>query len=138
MDIKTKEDWWELVNNNWHYLKELVIRYYPCLKDPNKILELIGVPEDGWNVTKKDGINLPQVICNYQIEEIRKKNPTWKDVDYFIEYLEKLKKNEDEKLLEIFEATWWGMPENMSVRSERGFFDLCDLCSESWVFYPEE
>jgi len=37
------------------------------------------------------------------------------------------------EMLFIFNEIWFTMPESM-CRSVNGWFNLCDLCSESWVF----
>jgi hypothetical protein len=42
--------------------------------------------------------------------------------------------NEDhDKLHEMLEDLHAALPDNMSIRRQP-FFDLCDLCSEHWVF----
>lgn len=38
------------------------------------------------------------------------------------------------KLNHILNYIWFRLPNSPSTREISGFFDLCDLCSEIWVF----
>lgn len=120
---KTKEEWWQFVDDNWDNLKYIVLAYYPNQQD---------FPEKGWPVN-----NTPQAVCNQIIQELRDKNPIWKNKDFFKAYIDHLRETRDTKLNEIFQASWFGMPESSRVREIPGFFTFCDLCSENHVLYEE-
>jgi hypothetical protein len=44
-----------------------------------------------------------------------------------------VKSKDWEKLHELFEKIWHNIP-NGSAQNIKGFYSLCDLCSETWVF----
>ena len=121
---KTKEEWWRSVDDNWFDLEYIILNFYPNQKD---------FPEKGWPVN-----NTPQAACNQIIQELRDKHPIWKSQDYFKAYINHLKETEDLKLDNIFQSSWFGMPESSGVRELPSFFIFCDLCSENYVLYEEE
>src|SRR5262245_785670 len=41
-------------------------------------------------------------------------------------------------LISLLNATWFAIPESSEAHTLPGFRDLCDLCSESWVFDETE
>jgi len=55
-----------------------------------------------------------------------------------IDEITNLKNNKDKKLWEYFEKAWESAPDSISIHYNIGWYDLCDLCSENWVFYEEE
>jgi hypothetical protein len=44
-----------------------------------------------------------------------------------------LAKKDHMRLYDMFNGLWHDLPNNVSIRHQP-FFDLCDLCSEYWVF----
>lgn len=126
---KTKDEWWQSINNNWENLKNLILNYYPNQKD---------FPKEGWPLNTDGKLASPQVACNVVIKSLRKEKPVWHDKGSFEQYLDELKKDQNPELDKILQASWFGMPESSDVRSLPCFFEFCDLCSESHVLYTEE
>ena len=121
---ETKEEWWESVEKHWDNIENLVLNFYP---------NQASFPEKGWPAN-----NTPQAACNQIVQELRAKHPIWKNEDFFKAYLGHLKETKDKALDRILQSTWFGMPENPSVRELPGFFEFCDLCSESYLLYRKE
>jgi len=113
---KTKEEWWELVDENWENLRKLISRFHP--RKGKKF-------NDNFIITAP----VPEKIRLQQVKEILKENFP---VD-ILQYIEVLRSNRDTKLLRIVENTWWGLPESVEVRDFPGFGVLCDLCSEAYL-----
>ncbi len=124
---KTKEDWWNIVNIYWKSLESLILNYYPNQEN---------FPKDGYELPEK-GLRHPQAACNVVIKKLRKENNILTKGN-LKEFINRLKKNQDTKLDNIFQSTWFGMPECASIREKKGFFVFCDLCSESHVLYEVE
>jgi len=129
---KTKEEWWEFVNENWENILKIVLDYYPAQSD---------FPKDGWylssEVSSEDFLTAPQKACNGVIKDIQEKEPIWQNKESFKNYVIKLKEDRDVELSNIFSSTWFGMPECESIRRVPGFNVFCDLCSESYVLEEE-
>lgn len=107
--IKTPEDWWEVLNKNWDNIYNIFWMVFPMDKP---------VPKDLYELTNK---NNPIVADSFQIDILRAKN----DKDY-------------DDLLKYLSAAWDFLPDRPDTREIDGFFILCDLCSEAWVFEKEE
>jgi len=121
---KSKDEWWQFVDKYWDDLQNIILNYYPNQSD---------FPEDGWPLSDK--LQKPQQACNAVIKKLRKENPIWQDRGSFKDYVNNLKETRDVKLDNIFQASWFGMPESGSSRSVPGFYVFCDLCSEASVLY---
>lgn len=121
--LKSKEEWWNLVETNWERLEKIVMSYYPNLST---------FPKDGWPLSDQS-LQAPQQACNNVIKKIRKEKPVWETLGSFNEYLLNLKRNKDAELAGIFEDTWFGIPEVSGSRNIPGLFVFCDLCSESYL-----
>jgi hypothetical protein len=124
---KTKDEWWWFIGVYWKRLEPIVMRYYPNQS---------AFPKDGWPLPYPKLEN-PQRACNVVIKQLRKKKPVWQDKGSFGKYINSLKKNRDMKLAEIFNDTWFGMPETPSIRETPSFFVFCDLCSKAHVLHEE-
>jgi len=116
---ETEEEWWQLLDENWKWIKNIIAEYYPNKRD---------FPKDGWPVNIE-----PQRSCNAVIKRLREEKPIWESTDHFRNYIEVLKIAKDVKLLEILNITWFGIPEQISSRELPGFYVFCDLCSEGYV-----
>lgn len=121
---KTKDEWWQSVNDNWKNLKNIVLTYYP---NQDKF------PEGGYK-TGKPFLEGPQTACNHVIKEIQAEGGALSRVS-LSEYIEDLKEKRDSRLDNIFQSSWFGMPETSSIRQISGFHIFCDLCSENYVLY---
>lgn len=120
---KTKDEWWDFVERYWKQLENIVMQYYPNQST---------FPENGWPLPE-GALQASQQVCNTAIKSLRKENPIWKTFGSFNKYLLNLKRTKDPKLAEIFESSWFGMPECIGSRNIPGFDIFCDLCSESHV-----
>ncbi len=118
---KNKNEWWGFVDNYWNDLESIVLNYYPNQKD---------FPDNGWPEN-----NTPQAACNQIIKQLRKESRIWKNKESFKAYINHLKQTQDDKLDNIFQSSWFGMPETQSSRNLSAFHVFCDLCSESHVLY---
>ena len=88
MLIKTPDDWWELVENEWFDLRKILIRF----------LDISQVYDAGRYIKSK----------NYS------------------------------SLHNLFEEAWYQAPDNPEIHDIPGWGNLCDLCSEFWVFDTPE
>jgi hypothetical protein len=102
---KNKEEWWNLVDQNWKDLKNLIETFNS--KNPPKL-----------KITAKNAEEARQYIAS-QLSEVK---------DY-----QKLKDNRDEDLLNVFNTTYWNIPESTECWQYPAFGLLCDLCSEGYV-----
>jgi len=108
---KTKEEWWTLVNEHWDDLKNLIETFHPARKN---------TPE--MTITASRAEALRQVLS----AEFTRLD------DY-----EKMREEQDVKLANVLEETYWGIPESIEVWQYPKFGLLCDLCSESYVLREE-
>lgn len=120
----TKDEWWESIEKNWDAIERIILDFYPNQEE---------FPEDGWPAN-----NTPQGACNQIIQELRDKHPIWKSKDFFKAYINHLKDTKDTTLNNVLQMSWFGMPESGWVRETEGFFQFCDLCSESHVLFEKE
>ena len=123
----TKEEWWQIVDRHWVKLKNIVLNCYPAQK---------GFPKGGYEVSNHP-LMAPQIACNAVIREIQEGEKPISKIS-LDEYIEELRERKDPKLDEVFQSTWFGMPETGFIRQTPGFHIFCDLCSESYVLYEEE
>ena len=85
----------------------------------------INTPEDWWLIVENNWEYLCK-ICYAFLPEINR------------QLLEKTKKEKDELfLLRCFEDAWWNAPDSPKIHDIPGWNNLCDLCSEKWVFDKE-
>lgn len=109
---ETKQEWWEFVDTNWDDLKNLIETFHPARKNAPQL-----------EITAERAEVIRRVIC--------------KDIVELCDY-EKLKQEKDDRLLDVFNQTYWGIPESTSSWNYNGFGLICDLCSEGYVLYEEE
>lgn len=57
--------------------------------------------------------------------------------DQFHELVEAQEARDYETILRLLNRCWAAAPDTPAIRSWPKWFDLCDLCSEAWVFYVE-
>ena len=108
-----KQEWWEIVDKNWENLKSLVKTFHSSNK------------------------SIPDLeITNERAEALRKELTQNKKAKSMPD-LEKLKKEQDIKMLDVFNDTYWNIPESTSCWRYPGFGILCDLCSEGYVLNEE-
>lgn len=105
--IKTPEDWWKVVDEMWEELLSLCCRWGPSSD------QIKNLPMD-------------------EIEGVMKYGG-WTG------YLIHLRNVRDwEKLHSVFERVWAEAPDVPGLSEDyRAWPDLCDLCSEFWVFEEE-
>lgn len=106
------EWWWKAVEENWDDLVSLIDRFHPASDNPGTEYEITAPAAEQ--------------VCEIFREDIRQNvnaNPC--------ERAKKAKQDRNgDELHQIFNQTWFGMPESAEVRYEPGFGILCDLCSE--------
>lgn len=81
----------------------------------------INNQNDWWKLAINTILLLPDYMSEF--------NLTFDD-DRAREFVEHKSHNE---LWQLFNAAWWDLPDRGDIRYGP-FFDLCDLCSEYWVF----
>jgi hypothetical protein len=111
MKLETPRDWWELLDKHWHNIKQ-------CF-------ELTGAPmtlsEEGhwW----ADGFGK---------EITRHEKP-------LIRVLDEAKETRDhEEMVRQLNLCWIAAPDKPYIHEWPSWYVLCDLCSECWVFDPEQ
>jgi len=124
---KSKNEWWEFVDTYWNQLESIVLRFYPNQED---------FPKEGWPLPERN-LREPQRACNVVVNKLRKEKPIWQDKGSFKEYINTLKKTRNVELNNIFQSSWFGMPESQSSRLIPGFYIFCDLCSEANILYED-
>ena len=128
MDLypKTKDEWWEQLNENWGDVLKMIMSYYPLKKTYR-----------GPNSSDHGILSAPQAACNTIINDIQHKEPIWDSDEAFSLHVEALREAKDSKLDSIMQKTWFGIPESGSSRELPGFHVFCDLCSESYLLYEQ-
>lgn len=117
MIIKTPEDWWA----NYAVLVEKI-------KGDDGVLD--DVPARAI-VANLDKLSLPQ-------PELREFWAAQGDRSVF-EVLDKLAVDRDHRnAWQVLQAIWEDLPDRSDTRSLPGFFNLCDACSEIWVFEEDD
>lgn len=116
MTPTTKEEWWQLVESNYNDLFYLIGKFHP----ENYRIHRYNITADK-----------AEKVCENVRNEIRSRN-AFNDV-HPLDRFKKLYDTRNSDLASLLSETWFGMPESSDIRSEPGFFVLCDLCSESYV-----
>lgn len=109
--IKTPKDWWDNVEVHWEHLMDVFSRCgAPMRYDEQGHWWSNGIGEEPTRHDKP----LPQFLMD-------------------------LRNNKDhEELHRYFNLCWLAAPDKPYIHEWRGWGVLCDLCSEIWVFDPEE
>lgn len=83
---------------------------------------VIKTPEDWWKLVETQWPKLHRILCNFvPVEELGK--------------AESAKANKNwASLWTCFQHAWFAAPDSPEIHSIPGWGDLCDLCSENWVF----
>jgi hypothetical protein len=103
-----KETFWQTVKQNQDDLIYLVKKYHPAYKH-------------------RHDIPITAQRAEYACEHIRKEIIDKYNGDPATQFNNYIDQQSD-KILNLLNDVWFGMPESESVRSEPGFFTLCDLC----------
>ena len=111
MRIQSAEDWWNVCNKNWENILD--------------IFHQVGAPmgrdeEDRW---------FPDAFGKPTIEHPKCLVQTMEDF--------KQVKN-GPPLVRLFNQAWFAAPDKPEIHSWPGWNDFCNLCSEEWVFNPED
>lgn len=101
-------------------------------------MPVINSKKDWWKVADENWVNLLIIMDKFRILE---KNMTIEAV-VEEEYLTPLaaratkwrEEKDHEKLSLLFQQTWGNAPDTPLLSKIPGWWALCDLCSESWVF----
>ena len=106
--IRNADDWWNLCEKRWTNILDIFAK--------------VGAPmgrseEDHW---WSDKVGTPSTHHDECLAQ------TLEDL--------KTARNHD-ALLRLFHQAWTAAPDDVLIHSWNGWFDLCDLCSEEWVFY---
>src|SRR5271157_1219090 len=110
MNIKTPDDWWILVDSHWQNILDIFYN--------------IGAPLE----RNEAGYWWADEIFT----EATRHEKT------LIRTLEEAKRSEDhETLHDLFQKAWMAEPDEKYIHSWPSWNILCDLCSEYWVFQPE-
>lgn len=54
--------------------------------------------------------------------------------DGFKELEKAADKRDSKEVVHTLNEVWWRLPDNQNIRYLDGFFPLCHLCAEEWVF----
>lgn len=105
--IKNKEDWWKLLDASW--------------EDFKTIFANVGAPT---GYTENDHWWAEDA----RSESVRHDKP-------WMSMMEDLKKDRDHQTLHLWlERVWAAAPDERYIHTWKSWHDLCDLCSEYWVF----
>ena len=74
-----------------------------------------------------------EMVCEHAREQFERMT-----VDDPLECFDQFVEQRSEGLVALLSQTWFGIPESMDAHALPAFGVLCDLCSESYVLYPEE
>ena len=107
MTIRTKEDWWRVLNETW--------------PDILQIAQYVNAPLD--KLFEEEGPNREPILhLHTLLVELERA---------------KLARNYDRIGL-FLQHCWAAAPNSAGTHKWAGWDALCDLCSEGWVFDPEE
>lgn len=109
--IMNQKEWQKLFDDNYIQLKTLVEKFHP-----NRELNSQNYSEDKYPITAPAA----EEMCEIWRKYVKTQN-----------FMELLKNGTAEQRLTVLNEAWLGMPESMVIRSEPGFFELCELC-ERW------
>lgn len=105
----------------------------------------LDTPEDWWAMLDAHWPNIIDIFsrCGAPLDEI-----CWRDEpggeeifheDTLIVTLEKSKRDRDhEQMIHFLQLCWMAAPDKPYIHEWPSWGHLCDLCSEQWVFDPEE
>lgn len=115
----TSNDYFQLIDDNKDKLIRLIEKFHPATRTIDNGL----VPESlNYPITAK----LAEIACQKEREIIKEKG-TINPITYFINAIDS---KDIERIVNILNETWFGMPESSAIHNEPGFYVLCDLCSD--------
>ena len=122
--IETPADWWHVVDQHWDKLLKLIVDWHPAsgmrpATDPNAITARMA-----------EGAC---ALVRSEIEAKEKHLPSPEDRAHAAK-----EARDQDTLISLFNSAWFGIPESIGSHRLPGFGQLCDLCSESYVFQQEE
>jgi hypothetical protein len=109
--IKTPDDWWSEVETHWQHILD--------------IFEFVGAPMGGEEVDHwwREDIGSDEVRHDMTL----------------IRTLEDARSRKDHETLHgLFQKAWMAAPDRPDIHRWNSWGAFCDLCSENWVFYPEQ
>lgn len=117
MEIKTKEDWWMVLEKNWENIFDMIMSYHPLSRNYRI---------DTMEITASSA----EVACETVRRQISASHHPMSVEQRIKEY----KKDKNPEMASLLNETWFGIPESTEARFLPSFGALCDLCSERWVF----
>jgi hypothetical protein len=120
MLIDTPAGWWAVFQSRKADLRRLVENFHPS------------------HINEELASEFP--VSAPAVESIREKCLAPNDLPLLpvMEFDEATRTRDYATLVRLLNATWFGIPESSEAQTLPGFRDLCDLCSESWVFDETE
>jgi hypothetical protein len=105
----TTSDWWSIFDEHRDVIRTLVAKYHPTSgRKHNMPISAAGA----------------EAACEAARNRILKDST----VPGIVRFDAAVQSRNVEVLISLLNDAWFGMPESMSVRSEAGFHQLCDLC----------
>ena len=119
--INNQNDWWELLTENRMLIRQLIEAFHPASNSRcgRKMPITAATAERFCEAVRR------------RVEEESFVNP----LDQFDVYE---KGHDGASMVDLLHQTWFGIPESMDAHSLPGFHDLCELCSEGWMFGEQD
>jgi len=131
--LKTKADYWALVEAKKAELQQLVANFHPfyrAARDAQVVERLVqGEPVKDYPITAPAA----EAAC----EAARKVVAGRLQEDPQVRFTRYVT-TKDKAIVNLLNEVWFGMPESAEVRREPGFSELCDLCSEGYLLDDPE
>lgn len=118
-------EWWDLCRANADALRELVRGFHPANFHPASVEKADQVKR--FPITAQAA----EKLCEMIRQEIVKESSGTDPVGTFDLYLN----HEDDRMPNLLNEVWFGLPESVEVRTVAGFGTLCDLCSEAGILF---
>lgn len=103
----------------------------------------INNKEDWWNVVKENKQKFLDLLgrCNYNVYEslgAKCATDSSPDGESIKDAFERCIKEENHKEVHsMCHRIWGALPDKPHIHQWPGFYDICDVCSEYWVFQEE-
>lgn len=114
--METKEEWIQFLRDNLDDMCRLVLRFHPKVAKEK--------PRD-----LKEGYMMH--VTNSIRDRIQNRGGLLFDPPSALR--KAAEESDGEGAWRILNDTWWGCPEDPIIQEERGFQDLCLLCSEGYL-----
>jgi len=113
--METREDWLQFLKDHLDEMCRLVVKYHPkCAREDPRDDDLAAV-----------------VIANVVRSKIKSQGGPLFDPPSALR--DASAAGDGQQAWRILNDTWWGCPEDSIIQYERGFQDLCTLCSEGYL-----